>query len=260
MAPGDMQEAAVKAGLGALSITDHDTLKAYDLISKKEGLGMIPGIELSVIFEKTSIHLLGYSFALQNEALRALCKEQVIRREKRNYEILQRLADLGCYIDPRELYFTPSDQIGSIGRPHIAKIMISKGFVHTMREAFERYIGEDGPAYVGGARCSAEEAIDVIHEAGGFIVIAHPHYIKDKNILRRLLKCPFDGIEVYYAHFTNEQIPYWLNIAKEHKLFATGGSDFHGDVKPHHYLGSSCAPPETVDLLLAKSLANNGPL
>lgn len=260
VSPEDLIDAAQKSGLGALSITDHDTLKAYDLIQKREGFQIIPGIEISANFGKSSVHLLAYSFSLKNEELRALCQQQIVRREKRNQEILERLKKLGCHIEPEELYFTPTDQISSIGRPHIAKIMMNKGFVHSIREAFDRYIGEEGPSFVGGARCSVEEAIEVVHAAGGFVVIAHPHYIKDKSALRKLLKMPLDGLEAYYAHFTQEHVPYWLGVAKEHGLFVTGGSDFHGDVKPHHYLGASCTPLDAFDRLLQRSLENNGSL
>lgn len=249
--------AAEEAGLDVLSITDHDTLKAYDLV-KGNKVQLLPGVELSATFGSYSVHLLAYSFALHHEQMRTLCADQIARREKRNEEILQRLASLGCQITPDELIFTPSDQIGSIGRPHIAKVLVNKGFAYSIRDAFDRYIGEDRPAFVGGARCSVHDVIDVVHAAGGFVVIAHPHYIRDKNILQQMLKCPFDGLEAYYAHFTADQVPYWLGLAKEHGLFVTGGSDFHGDVKPQHYLGSSSPPDETLKLLLERSLVNNG--
>ncbi len=258
--PLELLEKALNEGLEVLSITDHDTLKAYELIEKKEGLQIIPGLELSTTFGEASIHLLAYSFSLGNQQLHNLCLEQVVRREKRNQEILERLSKLGYPINSEELYFTPPDQRGSIGRPHIAKIMMDKGYVKSIREAFDRYIGESCPAFVSGARCSAEEALEVVHAAGGYVVIAHPHYIRDRTVLRNLLKLPFDGIEAYYAHFSSDKIPYWLKVAKEHKLFPTGGSDFHGENKPQHYLGSSCTPLDTLNILITRTKENNGTL
>lgn len=255
--PQDLLQAAKRAGLDVLSITDHDTLRAYDLFEPDPALQIIPGVELSASFEGYSVHLLAYSFSLQNASMRKLCSQQILRREKRNEEILHRLTRMGCTIKPEELYFTPSDQIGSIGRPHIAKILVNKGFAHSMRDAFDRFIGEDAPAFAAGARCSAQDILEIVHAANGFVVIAHPHYIKDKNVLQKMLHCPFDGIEAYYAHFTSDQVPYWLDIARQYNLFATGGSDFHGDVKPHHFLGSSLAPLETLRQLLDRTEANN---
>lgn len=258
LSPGDLQKAALQAGLNAISITDHDTLKAYELWPKSEALALISGIELSVTFAKASIHLLAYSFALQNSALQALCLEQVVRREKRNCDILERLKSLGYPLEEQELYFQGAETIGSIGRPHIAQVLMNKGYVSSIREAFDRLIGEDAPAFVSGARCSLEEAVEVIHEAGGFAVVAHPHFVKDKSILRRALASSIDGLEAYYASFGREHSDYFVHMASERGLFVTGGSDFHGETKPQNTLGSSLSPIATVERLLERSVANNG--
>ena len=255
--PKDLLDAAKKAGLDVLSITDHDTLRAYELLPERCPVKLISGLELSASFGVYGVHLLAYSFKLNDPGVRQLCDEQIVRREKRNEQILDRLAQLGYPIKPEELLFTPSDEMGSIGRPHIAKALMTRGYVSSIREAFDRLIAEEGPAFVAGARCTVDDVLDVIHAANGFVVIAHPQLIREKNLLEKLLKCPFDGLEAHYANFSQGQAEEWAALAKKAGFFATGGSDFHGDVKPNGFLGSSLAPVETLNLLLARSSENN---
>jgi predicted metal-dependent phosphoesterase TrpH len=140
-------------------------------------------------------------------------------------------------------------QTGSIGRPHIAQMMINKGYVKTMKEAFHNYLAEGKSCYIRSEFISVEETIDAIKKANGFAVIAHPHLIWKKNVVEQLLEMDFDGIEVFYAKMTPESEQPWAEIAKKKNWLMTGGSDFHGSIKPDIPLGCSWVNEQTFQIL-----------
>ena len=253
--PEDLIKLAISSGLQALSITDHDTVEAYKTAlpeARKVGLPLISGVEFSTMHKNHSIHILGYSFTLDHPAIEALCKLHIKRRENRNHAIIEKLEKLGLPID--KALVTGS---ASIGRPHIAKAMIEKGYVKTYQEAFKLYLGEDKPAYSSGEPISIAETLDSIHQAGGLAIIAHPHLITNNKIFQELLGMPFDGIECYYANFMRDNCKRWLKIADRKKWLVTGGSDFHGTVKPNISLGSSWVGQETFHTLHDLFTRNN---
>jgi predicted metal-dependent phosphoesterase TrpH len=127
--------------------------------------------------------------------------------------------------------------------------MVKKGFVESVPEAFYNYIGEDKPCYVRGDSFPVEEAINTIHQANGFAIIAHPHLIKESNLIQSLLKMNFDGLEGYYARLSQAQNERWIKIANKKNWMITGGSDFHGDIKPGNPLGGSWVREETFQVL-----------
>lgn len=243
--------------LTGLSITDHDTVDAYPIAlpyAKSLGITLVPGIEISAHYQNTSIHVLGYAFNLADPALHRLCERLQADRDMRNHKILDKLAHIKMPISMDEIRAQfPS---GTIGRPHIAKLMVAKGYVSTMQKAFARYLGEKQRCYVGGMTLTVPEAIDVIHQAGGFAVLAHPHGLKDK-ILSALCDMPFDGIEVYYGHLSLKQEQPILSIALRKNWLITGGSDFHGEKKSFHGLGCSFTPEETFAQFVSRSNTNN---
>jgi predicted metal-dependent phosphoesterase TrpH len=253
--PIELIQIALEKGLQGLSITDHDTVHSYPIAlpeAQKKGIRLISGIEFSATHKQQSVHILGYSFNLSHDAIRSLCKLHVERRKERNEQIVDKLKALGKPIDA--LF---SEGVETIGRPHIAKAMIDKGYVENYQEAFKLYLGEDKPAYARGRSISIEETLAAIKSAGGVAIIAHPHLIQNGELLRELLTMPFDGMECYYANFMRDRCERWLKMAKKRNWLATGGSDFHGNVKPNLFLGSSWTPLETFEILYARFKQNN---
>lgn len=255
MTPRELVIHAKEIGLSALSITDHDTIAAYESAipaAKENGLILGTGVEFSTSFRKTSIHVLAYDFDLQSEQIRGLCSRHVKRRKTRNQMILERLSRLSMPVFEEEL-----NQFGSemIGRPHIAQVMVRKGYVSSIKEAFHRFLGDGCPCFESGQTISLEETLTIIHEGGGKAFIAHPHLIVHRNTIKELLKLPFDGIECYYAKIPPFRESVWLKIAKEQGLLVSGGSDFHGAVKEHIPLGSSWVGEEAFHQIFQRPCA-----
>ncbi|MGE3954171.1 MAG: PHP domain-containing protein [Parachlamydiales bacterium] len=248
LTPEELLHLAVEVGLSGLSITDHDTIEAYEVatpLARELGLELLPGIELSSLHGGASVHILGYGYDLNSPVLRGLCDWHVQRRQGRNREILALLAEKGMPVTEEEMEFTKGPGKRIYGRPHIAQAMIGKGYVGSIKEAFDRWIGEGRPCYAPGLRITAEETIEKIHAAGGKAVIAHPHLIPSAGLVRELLELPFDGIEGYYAKMGPDQERVWVEIGRKKGWLVTGGSDFHGSSKPHIPLGCSWVDEET---------------
>jgi len=256
LTPQELLQRASEVGLQGLSITDHDTVEAYtpELFSfaKTLGVQLCTGVELSCQIHKASVHILGYAMDPHCPQLVALCTRHKQRRLERNKRILSKLTAHGMPISQEELLGDIHAQV--IGRPHIAHLMIKKGYVASVAEAFHRYLGDGKCCFDAGEAFSVDEAIDIIHQAEGKAFIAHPHLIQRKKILRELLKKPFDGLECYYGAFELHQNRKWLELAQQQGWLISGGSDFHGDSKPYIYLGSSWVNEEAFLRIMGKSL------
>ncbi len=244
--PTELLELAKEKELSALSITDHDTLDAYSdkLFIKAEEMGikLYMGIEFSTRHKKYPIHLLGYGIEKTPEILN-FCKKHQARRLKRNRAILEKLKRLSIIIEEEELG-DPNDR--TVGRPHIAQLLMEKRYISSIQEAFDRYIGEGKPCFEAGESFTPEETITVIHNGGGKAFIAHPHLIKKNECLRDLYEMDFDGIECYYGRSHSGQEKKWLKVAEERGWLISGGSDFHGAIKPYIELGCSWVDEERV--------------
>lgn len=246
--PEDLVKLAAEIGLSALSITDHDTVDAYQRaipIAKQLNLPLLSGIEFSTVLLGKSVHLLGYGFQIDHPSISSLCSKHKQRRTERNSQILENLKNLGLPVD---LHHGES----SIGRPHIAQAMVEKGYVNSVQDAFKKYLGEGKPAYAKGESITVQETIDALHEASGIAVIAHPHLIDDNYLVKHLIGHNFDGIECYYAKFAAEQDKRWLEIAERKKWLITGGSDFHGSIKPAIPLGASWVDQTNWERILCR--------
>ena len=171
------------------------------------------------------------------------CEKHQERRLKRNRTILEKLKRLSMIIEEEELG-NPNDR--TVGRPHIAELLLKKNYTSSIQEAFDRYIGEGKPCFEPGESFTPEETIDIIHLSGGKAFIAHPHLIKKNEVLRDLYEMDFDGIECYYGVFHNGEEKKWLKIAKERGWLVSGGSDFHGTIKPYIQLGTSWVDEDRV--------------
>ncbi len=252
--PEELILEAKKIGLSGLSITDHDTINAYDeafALAQKHDLELIPGIEFSTVYNGKSIHILAYSFDVHDPRVREFCERHQRRRTNRNRAILEKLRSAGMPIEEKELQST-----STVGRPHIAQAMIAHGYVSSINAAFNQYIGDNKSCYATGDSFSTEETVELIKEINGIAVIAHPHLVYSPGTVQQLLALPFDGIECYYAKLNPSQEKRWLKIAKERDLLITGGSDFHGSVKPDIPLGCSWINEETFSRLKERYVEN----
>jgi 3',5'-nucleoside bisphosphate phosphatase len=247
---------AKEKGLQALSITDHDTTKAYETafeIAHSKDLILLPGVEFSSSHKNVSVHILGYAFDPFHPVILSLCERHSLRRINRNQAILDRLKTLGMPLVYQDLISSDSY---TIGRPHIAQALVAKGYVSSIQDAFKKYLADNKPAYVESSVFSVEETLDVLHQANGFAVLAHPHLITQEKILPHLLEMHLDGIECYYGNFSKGQNQRWIDIANKKGWIATGGSDFHGSMKPLISLGSSYTGEDTFRLLQSRFLTN----
>ena len=250
--PVELIELAQQKGLLGLSITDHDTLtycsSAYEK-AKAAGIQMLLGVELSSKEPgcKESVHVLGYGFKKDCEQLHAHCNSVLHRRKKRNCEIAERLKTIGVHVDLDKLY--TQHPTGAVGRPHFATEVVRQGKAKTIEEAFQQFLGDHKLCYAPMERFSVEEVIKVIHAAGGFAVLAHPHLIRQNKLLEALLRRPFDGIEGRYARMGPKRNSTFEKIAEERKWICTAGSDFHGYSQSPAQLGDSWVDQKVFEYL-----------
>ena len=248
--PAEILALAQDLNLAAIAITDHDTING-----SKEALGIgvppslkfLTGVEISASPPPSfpysgSLHILGYSIKIDNPLLNKSLATLQEARKNRNPGIIDRLHSMGVAVSMDELLNEVGD--GQLGRPHIARLMVKKGYVESIQEAFDKYLGKGKPAYVDKYRIDCSRAIEVILGAGGIPVIAHPFLLNPKNIedieeLVIILKAMgLKGIEVYYSEHSQDNISKLEDIANRHELLMTGGSDFHGSLKPEIKMGS----------------------
>ena len=249
LTPADIIDHAQKLKLAAIAITDHDSVdgsKEALQIGIPPSLGFVTGVEISAAHPpffpgSGSFHILGYDIRLDHAGLNQTLTKLQDARRNRNPEILKRLNKLGFQITLEELKF--NDTEGQLGRPHIAYTMMKKGFVATIDEAFDRYLGAGKPAYVDKYRIECEQAINIIRQAGGVPVLAHPAHLHIEAeqelevLLQKLKSIGLAGIEVYYPGHSARQINLYSKMAGKYDLLMTGGTDFHGSVTPKIKMG-----------------------
>jgi len=251
VSPADLVESALRARLEALGITDHDTLAGYDQaqpLAEARGLELVCGIELSTkaAFDgrprQASVHLLGY-FPDSGPApeFRSWLLELQESRRDRNVRLAMRLRELGIEIQLEEVSALGHNLTG---RPHFARHLLAKGYVKTIQEAFDRYLDESAPGYVERMEPGFAEAAGRIRQAGGISSLAHPVRLAGRDpvleprLIRILVEMELAGIEVYHSDHSPEDVARYLGYAREYGLVVTGGSDFHGEVKPETSLGT----------------------
>lgn len=256
MSPVEIIHLAKELGLSAIAITDHDSIDAYQIAlptAQALNIDMITGIECSSVHHKMSVHILGYAYTPNSPILTDFCNRHHERRTQRNRDIMMRLATHNIIVTDEEISALPQQGIPqsqrTIGRPHIAQVMVQKGYVQSIQEAFRKYLADGECCYAPGQSVSAEETIDVIHQAGGVAIIAHPHLLQSNKLIKELLNLPFDGLEGYYARSSLELNQKWVAIAEKKGWLITGGSDFHGNIKPNIHLGCAWTNEETYNKL-----------
>lgn len=261
--PFEIIDKAAKIPLQGLSITDHDTIDAYITAipyAKGKGIDLLPGVEFSSVHGPESVHILAYGFAIDNPLILEFCQKHQRRRKQRNLLILEKLKQFKMPVTEEEMsQAIPTNIPGlkqTIGRPHIAQAMVNKGYISSVNEAFIKYLGEGKICYAPGPSFTAEETIHIIHKAGGLAIIAHPHLLENTKVIKELLELPFDGLEAYYARMLPHAEKKWVKIAEKRKWLVTGGSDFHGTIKPNLDLGCSWVNEDTFNFIKSHYLKN----
>jgi len=247
---------AKEKGLAALAITDHDTtggLAEAVEAGKQAGIDVIPGVEISSLAHGQDIHVLGYFIPYESEAFAAELAKLRDTRHERNKLMIARLQELGIGISLEQVYRRKSGEDKNIGRPHIAEELMELGVVGSMEEAFAKYLGKGGAAYVNPPRISPQQAIRLIKQHGGVAVLAHPGLYDDDELVEELVVYGLDGIEVWHPDNDENDRRNYMRLADEYGLVMTGGSDFHGwrgdEGAYHAELGSHTAPMEAVEKL-----------
>ena len=228
--PVELVELAVKNRLTVISITDHDTISAYEeaeLKAKKLGIQLISGIELNTMGPMGELHILGYGIDLGNEALQAYCYWRKKERISWGLTIVEKLYQLGYRVSWEKCFARATG--GVIVRTHIADELVEQGYFESSEVAFHSLLTMDQPAYVERTQFTTKEAIDLIHASGGLAFIAHPGIYKFPWSLDALVEEGIDGIEVFYAKHDEIQTTDWIEKAKNHQLYMSVGSDFHGE-------------------------------
>jgi len=230
--PTQAVEEAREAGLQAISLTDHDTVEGIaeaTAAGERLGVEVIPGSELSAHVREREVHLLAYLMDWKNTELNNGLEQVHQARRQRGVAIVKRLNDLGLGVELEDVL--AQAQGSPLGRPHIAAVMIQKGFVANKDEAFNRYIGDRAPAFRAKPHISAEEVIARVHRAGGVILLAHPGHSLPETTIEKLISFGLDGIEVYHPAHQPPQIEFYTQLAAKHNLLVSGGSDSHGDAE-----------------------------
>ncbi len=256
--PYEIARLAKQLGITAISITDHDTVsgteKALDA-ARQFDIEAISGIEMSVLHNEMNLHILGYFVDHNSPEFKGKIEKLQVARKERNKKIIKKLNEHGIFISYEEVKAV--SKIDQMGRPHIAQVLHRKGYVKTINEAFIKYLKNDALAYVTRFLYNSKEAIQIIQEAGGFSVLAHPVQIDPSlkqlpKIVDDLVALGLDGLEMYYPTHSGKVRRKIRKITKKHDLLFTGGSDFHGIIRPGTNLASGVklyVPPELLDVM-----------
>jgi len=225
---------AAARGLEAFSITDHDTIAGNAegaAEADRRGMPFLPGVEISTRWEGTTFHILGYGLQETTPRVREAFTFLHESRAQRNPRMAQKLRDLGVDITWEEVLAEAAGSL--VGRPHFARVLLRKGAVRNLQEAFDRFLARGAPAYVDKQRLTTADAAEIIREAGGVMVLAHPGLLEAERpgslegVLAHLLTLGLTGIEAYYSRHTAEQTARYRAFAGRNALLVTGGSDFH---------------------------------
>lgn len=231
LAPAALIAAARQAGLRVLSITDHDTTAGFEAVTeeaRRAGVELVPGIEISAVADGRDMHVLGYFIDPSSSTLRAFLERQRADRIRRLEEMTRRLVALGCPIDAGAM-LAVAQSGRSVGRPQIAAALVKAGYVQTRDEAFERFLEFGGPAYVPRLGASPEEVVAIVHAAGGIASLAHPGVTKRDDRIAALAAAGLDALEARHSDHDAATEQRYRNLARQHGLLVTGGSDFHGE-------------------------------
>ena len=261
--PEKIVDTALDAGLNAIAITDHDNVLAYpialkyaDKIAKETGntpLEIIPGVEINTIYKDVEIHILGYFMNRDDSDFQEMLKMQQNARIAQTKEIIHLLSKKeGIHVSFDKIKSLVAEG-GSIGRPHIAKAITMAGGTTSVMEAYSKYINNDSDVYVQRKTISPHDAIEIIYDAGGIPVFAHPFDVEDaENLIKEFMHFGLRGVEAYHRKHSPAMVEYYSTIAEKNGLIITGGSDFHAP-NPNNgqiILGKNFIPEWIYDSLM----------
>jgi predicted metal-dependent phosphoesterase TrpH len=259
--PAVLVQAAARASVDVLGITDHDTVDGI-AEAQQAAVGssteILPGIEVSCFSGSTEIHILGLGIDPEAPGLQTWLDGLMSRRQERFHEMVERLGQMGMEIDANAIL--ADKHSGSVGRPHIARALVAAGHAESVDEAFFRFLNKGQPAYVERYQLASREAIEWIHRAGGCAVQAHPGAMGNDNDIPSLAAEGLDGIEAHHPDHNADRRQHYCLIAQELNLLTTGGSDFHGDAAGRATgLGQRSTPPDQYTQLLERRERYRGP-
>lgn len=255
LTPAEIVRKSVEAGLTVIALTDHDAVEgiapALEAAKVLSGLQVIPGVEINTDVPKGEVHVLGYFIDYTYPELLVALGRMRHARQERAQGMVAKLEGLGLPIEWERVEEIAGS--GAMGRPHIAQAMLERGFVTSIKEAFTKYIGWGGPAYVERAKMAPGEAVRLILRAKGLPVLAHPLTVPDFETMVVELKAEgLVGLEAYYNGYTREEIEQLVNLAKKYGLIVSGGSDYHGlDNSVETTIGGIEVPVAAVEQLIA---------
>ncbi len=258
--PEKIVDTAIDVGLQVIALTDHDNILSYGVAKdylKKQGiedkLEIIQGVEINTLYKNYEVHILGYFMDTSNSDFQNLLKVQQQARVKQTKEIIALLAKKeGIKIKYEDIVKQVAEG-GSIGRPHIAKAITNAGGTSNVMEAYAKYIHDDSPVYVRRKTVSPHDAVEIIYDAGGIPVIAHPHDIDiAESLIKELMSYGLRGIEAYHRKHSPACVEYFSSMAEELGLIVTGGSDFHAPniMNGQIILGKNFVPEWIYDKLM----------
>ena len=242
--PGDVVREAKRIGLMAIALTDHDTLDGLaeaTATGEELGVRVVPGVELSAVEADAETHILGLHLSDPPRLETCLLGLREMRRNRAE-RIVRRLNELGVRIDFGSVLEQAAG--GAIGRPHVARAMVAEGWAVDFRDAFERYLGNGRPAYVSKERLAAAEAIELIHQAGGLAILAHPAHAGTRERVEAFVREGIDGIEVRHPSHSADDIARLAALVEHFSLVPSGGSDWHGAAEGSRTLGMMRVPAE----------------
>jgi len=253
--PADIVRQAAEQGLSAIAIADHDSVDGIvpALVAAKAfpELRVIPAIELSTDVPQGEVHVLGYFIDYADREFQVTLERMRHSRLHRAQGMIAKLKNFGIYIDWERVQEIAGT--GSMGRPHIAQAMLEKGYITSFKEAFDKYISRDGPAYVEREKMTPVEVVELLLQVNGLPVLAHPFTAKNPEMLIAGLRAAgLIGIEAYYDGYTADEISRLVSLAGKYGLIVTGGSDYHGlEATNETMIGGVDVPLESVERLIA---------
>lgn len=248
--PEEVAAQAQRHRLRAVALTDHDTVEGCARMAaacRAAGIEFIAGSELTAELEGHEIHLIGYYLDTANPNLRAELAKFQKARQNRIHEMVAHLNALSIPLRAETVFALANCQ--SPGRPHVARTLVQEGFCADLDEAFERFLKKSRPAWVPKFKMSAEQAIDVVHEAEGLAVMAHPGLNRRDDLIPRVVAAGLDGLECFHSKHTASMAEHYLEVARSHQLLVTGGSDCHGLSKGKPLIGTVTLPYPYVERL-----------
>jgi 3',5'-nucleoside bisphosphate phosphatase len=257
--PEELVERASKLGFAAIALTDHDTVEGCERAAAAcaaAGMEFITGTELTAEHADTEVHILAYFVDTKNQALLTCIAEFQSVRQNRIHEMVAALNKIGIPLKAESVFALANCK--SPGRPHVARALVKEKLISSLDLAFEKYLKKNRPAWVPKTKMSALEAVELIHQAGGLAVMAHPGLNRTDEIIPDLVNAGLDGIECFHTKHSTAMAERYLMIAEKYHLLVTGGSDCHGFSKKQPLIGTVKLPYEHVEKMKETLIARIG--